>query len=151
MGVKFPRSFPFTLIIGIIMHRRIDYLLGQINDCCGREQYKIDTDRDGWYVLFKDSEEIEQGYDLHIIPLMERIATDEGLDLFIPDEPVKPTIAAWCIQAPKMPTFYLMPDVQGILTQEHAVKIGRQILGEDYERTGVIYAVKVELVDNTHS
>lgn len=59
----------------------VETLVNAINDDIGREQWTIDTDRDGWYILYSDGEEITQGYDLHVIPRLKQIAHENGVYL----------------------------------------------------------------------
>lgn len=65
-------------------------------------------------------------------------------------------VNAYCIQATvtrpehgtrQVPTFYLLPDVQGIVSEEHAVKIAKDMLGGEYVEVHAS-ATLVELMPN---
>jgi hypothetical protein len=52
-------------------------------------------------------------------------------------------VQMWAINYRQKPTFYLHPDIHGIVSEDHAARIGADILGLDSSE-GVI-AVKVDI------
>jgi uncharacterized protein (UPF0212 family) len=51
--------------------------------------------------------------------------------------------AAYCVQVLGVPTFYLLTDVQGIVSVEHAERIARDVLGVSADD---LPSISVELV-----
>ena len=54
-----------------------------------------------------------------------------------------PQVKMWAITYRQKPTFYLHPDIHGILTPEGAAKIGADILGLDSSEG--VFAQKVDI------
>jgi hypothetical protein len=52
-------------------------------------------------------------------------------------------VQMWAITYRQKPTFYLHPDIHGIVSADHAAQIGARILGLDSSED--VFAIKVDI------